>query len=84
MNELYLNGDYIRGYTVAIQDIQNIFDYIDEDLIYHKKRLTPKLAKELLICCLENRTKLREQIVNNGFIRWNQKQNKFEWYQPQI
>lgn len=71
-----LSGDFIRGYTKAIQDISEVFDYVNNDLKCHKKRLNDKLAKELLKCILENRENIRED--KNGFIRWNCVTNKFE------
>ena len=73
-----LSGDYNRGYTKAIQDVQEVFEYIEHDLAHHKKRLNNKLAKELLTCILINREKLRED--RNGFIRWNCVTNQFEWF----
>lgn len=73
-----LSGDFIRGYTKAIQDISEVFDYVNNDLKCHKKRLNNKLAKELLKCILENRENIRED--KNGFIRWNCVLNKFEWF----
>jgi hypothetical protein len=73
-----LSGDYIRGYTKAIQDMQEVFNYIESDLTHHKKRLNMKLAKELLACFLTNREKVREN--RNGFIRWNCVTKEFEWF----
>jgi len=55
-----------------------VFDYVNNDLKCHKKRLNDKLAKELLKCILENRENIRED--KNGFIRWNYVTNKFEWF----
>lgn len=73
-----LSGDYNRGYTKAIMDMQEIFNYIERDLTYHGKRLNMNLAKELIACFLTNREKVREN--RNGFIRWNCVTNKFEWF----
>lgn len=73
-----LSGDYIRGYTKAIMDMLEIFDYVNNGLKHHKKRLNDKLAKELLQCVLTNREKIRED--RDGFIRWNCVENKFEWF----
>lgn len=70
-----LSGDFNRGYTKAIQDVQKVFEYIEEDLGYHHKKMTGKLAKDLLKCCLNNRERLRENM--NGFIRWNVKKECF-------
>lgn len=75
-----LSGDFNRGYTKAIQDIQEVFNYIEDDLQYHHKRISSKLNKELLQCILTNRENLRESM--NGFIRWNSKRNCFEFYEP--
>ena len=75
-----LSGDYNRGYTRAIMDIKEVFHYIQNDLKHHKKRLTPKLADELINCCLSNRERLRESV--NGFIRWNRVTEQFEFYEP--
>ena len=73
-----LSGEYNRGYTKAIQDLQEVFNYIEFDLTQHKKRLNAKLAQELIYCCLINREKIREQRI--GFVRWNCIANKFEWF----
>lgn len=73
-----LSGDYIRGYTKAIQDMQEVFTYIQPDLRSHHKNLTGKLSLSLLACCLENREKLRERW--EGFIRFNGHAKTFEWF----
>ena len=73
-----VSGDYVRGYTKAIQDIQKTLLSVEDDFCFHKKRLNTKLFKELLDCCLKNREKLRED--RNGFIRHNWITNKFEWF----
>jgi hypothetical protein len=73
-----LSGDFNRGYTKAIMDIEDLFNYIESDLAHHKKRLNNKLARELLTCALTNREKLREN--RNGFIRWNCITKEFEWF----
>ena len=74
-----LSGDFNRGYTKAIKDIQEVFRYVEVDLRYHHKKMTGKLAKDLLKCCLDNRESLRESM--NGFIRWNTKKECFEFYE---
>ncbi len=74
-----LSGDYNRGYTKAIQDLQEVFEYVQLDLLHHHKKLSGKLCNELLKCCLENREQLRED--RDGFIRWNCGTNQFEFYQ---
>lgn len=73
-----LSGDYNRGYTKAIQDMQEIFAYIQPDLKHHHKNLNGKLSLALLACCLENRERLRER--RGGFIRFNGQSQKFEWF----
>ena len=74
-----LSGEFNRGYTRAIQDIQEIFKNIEDDLRYcHKKRLNAKIAEMLLDVILENRAKLREK--REGFIRWNRQKQSFEWF----
>ena len=74
-----LSGEYNRGYTNAIQDLIEIFQYVQSDLKHHHKNLTPKLSAELLSCCLTNREKLRDHW--NGFIRWNCVKNAFEYFE---
>lgn len=71
---LRLSGDYIRGYTKAIQDIQSIVD----EIAFNKK-LNNKSIKELLKCVLKYRANIRER--RNGFIRWNVVTKNFEWYE---
>ena len=62
-----LSRDYIRGYTNAIQDIIEVFDYMNNDLKAHNIRMNYNWAEKILKCCLENREKLREN--RDGFIR---------------
>lgn len=73
-----LFGDYIRGYTKAILDIAEIFEYIQQDLKHHHKNLNGKLSVILLKTILDNREKIRENF--NGFIRWNCIDKEFEWF----
>lgn len=73
-----ISGEFIRGYTRAIQDVQEIFDYVQNDLKYHHKKLNAKLVKELLKVILKNRANIREE--TDGFIRWNNKKQCFEWF----
>lgn len=72
----HLSGDFNRGYTKAIQDITEIFEYIQPDLKHHKKNLTGKLSIQLLKCILDNREKIRDNWL--WFIRWNGVKNCFE------
>ena len=76
-----LSGEYNRGYRQAIMDVQDVFEYIEDDLACHKKRLNMKLTKELLKCILINREAIREK--RNMFIRWNPRENNFECVKEQ-
>lgn len=73
-----LSRDFNRGYTRAIQDIQEVFTYIQPDLKYHHKNLNGKLSLSLLQCCLKNRERIREK--RTGFIRYNGQKKEFEWF----
>lgn len=74
-----LSGDYNRGYTKAIRDMQEIFAYVQVDLQHHHKKWTGKMCNELLECCLKHREQLREN--SDGFIRWNCVTEEFEYYE---
>ena len=73
-----LSGEYNRGYSRAIQDIIEIFEYIQSDLSFHKKRINAKLALRLLKVILTEREKIRDNW--RGFIRWNTQKQDFEFY----
>ena len=73
-----LSGDYNRGYTKAIMDIQERFDSVNYDFSLNKKRWNANLMRDFLNCCLENREKMRERI--DGFIRYNWTKKEFEWF----
>lgn len=73
-----LSGDYNRGYTRAIQDIIEIFEYIQMDLEHHHKRMNQKLAIQLLNTILKERAKIRD--FSGGFIRFNGQLNGFEYF----
>ena len=62
-----LSGDFVRGYTKAIQDMENAFICVNQDLIHHKMRLNYDWAMKILHCFLMNREKFREN--RNGFLR---------------
>lgn len=84
----YLNIDFIRGYTKAIQDTQCIFEYAQDEMRCRRMSLNYKLSMQLLKCILDNRMYLREQIhCKNAdrrapFIRWNNVKKDFEYYDP--
>lgn len=77
-----LSGDYIRGYTRAILDVIEIFEYIQDDLKVHGKRMNGKLTLQLLKVILNEREKIRESNMNadGGFVRFNGKLNNFEYF----
>lgn len=75
-----LSGDYNRGYTKAIKDIEDVFVYVQDDLTMHKKRFNFKLIVRLLELFLNNRENFREN--RDGFIRWNTKENNLEFFNP--
>jgi len=68
-----LSGEFNRGYTKAIQDIIDVFRYMDADLKCHNMRMNYGWACKILKCCLDNRDKLREN--RNGFIRTEKSEN---------
>lgn len=74
-----LSGDFNRGYTQAIQDLIEIFEYIQPDLKHYHKNLNGKLSLLLLKCCLKYREKIRDK--HNGFIRFNHQKQNFEWFE---
>lgn len=77
-----LSGEYNRGYSKAIQDIIEVFDYMNNDLKAHKMRMNYAWAEKILRCCLENREKLRDNY--DGFIRTEKsesgKRDIVRWY----
>ena len=44
----WLSGDFIRGYTKAIKDVEDAFCYVQEDLSKRKMRWNYKLIVRLL------------------------------------
>lgn len=69
---LVLSGEYNRGFTAAILKILSDYEDICESMKFYKKRMTEKLTKQWLKCCLENRERLRETNDADryrGFIR---------------
>ena len=75
-----LSGEFNRGYTQAIMDLTEVFQYTQSDFKYHHKSFNYKNSMELLKCCLENREKIRDKW--NGFIRYNAQKQGFEYYDP--
>ena len=64
-----LSGDYIRGYTKAVLDIIEIFEYIQSDLKFHHKNMNGKLSIMLLKSILKNREYIRERILERRRLR---------------
>ena len=72
-----LNGDWIQGYTQAIQDIQEMLLGLVFDFKYHKKSFNVKRMNEYLARFLEYREGLREGL---GFLRYNSQLDKIEYF----
>lgn len=77
-----LSGDFNKGYTKAIQDMIEVFNYVNRDLQFNNMRMNYKWAEKILKCCLENREKLRDDW--NGFVRTEKsesgKRDIVKWY----
>lgn len=73
-----LSKDFNDGYRQALLDVQTIFRYVQADLKFHKKTMTGKLADSLIQTIINNRMTLRDNF--QGFIRWNNKEQCFEWF----
>lgn len=74
-----LSGEFNRGYTKAIKDIEDVFCYVQEDLTRRKKRFNYKLIVRLLELFLRHRENFREN--RDGFIKWNTKLNNLEFFE---
>lgn len=61
--------EYVQGYTAALQDAIDVFNYIDKDLQAHKRKRTAKTYQAIAKCMLDNRAILREE--PNAFVRCN-------------
>lgn len=65
-----LSGDFNRGYTKAIRDITNVFEYVNRELNFRKVRMNYALVVKILDCFLKNREKFRDDMgTSTGFIR---------------
>lgn len=73
-----LSGDYVRGYTKAIQDTIAIFEYTRPDLMHHRKQMNHNRAMQLLKIILKHREQIRDNW--SGFIRFNRQLENFEWH----
>lgn len=75
----WLSGDFIRGYTKAIQDIKEVFAYVNADIAPRKVRWKYDLIVKLLDLFLEHRVNFREN--RDGFIRWNTTLKNLEYFE---
>ena len=77
-----LSREYNEGYRKAIQDIIEVFEYVNFDLRANHIRMNYNWTEKILKCCLENREKLRDNW--NGFIRTEKsksgKRDIVKWY----
>lgn len=71
---------YIQGYTAALLDVLEVFNYIQSDLKKHKIKQNYETYKAIVETILSNRAILRED--PNAFIRCNNNaENRFElWF----
>lgn len=74
-----LSGDFNRGYTKAIRDIEDAFLIVNNDLASRKKKWNFKLIVRLLELFLRYRENFREN--RDGFIRWNTKEENLEFFE---
>lgn len=74
-----LSGDYIRGYTKALMDVQEMFRYLQQDAAFRGKQMNWKKIDQLMKCVIANRDAMREN--SKGFFRWNKLHEKFEWFE---
>lgn len=75
-----LSGDFVRGYTKAIQDMETEFKCVQDDLICYRKKMNYKFARDVLKLFKEHRENFREN--QNGFIRWNVQRQELEFFNP--
>ena len=83
MNEEYLDGRYIRGYTQALLDVEDVVNYISWDIKHHKRTFNQYIFLEIIKVMIEHRMDIREK--RDGFIRCNGfgKDMKIEWWGEQ-
>lgn len=80
MSIVKLSGDYIRGYTKALMDIQELLPTVIVDLKRFKRKLDGKHLNDFFKLIIEHRESLREE--TGGFIRFNWVKKELEWYEP--
>lgn len=61
------SGEYIQGYTAALQEAIWTVEHIAEDMKLHKRRPCSKEYAKILKCMLANRARLRED--PDAFVR---------------
>ena len=76
-----LSGDYIRGYTKALQDMEQILPPVMADLKRCHRKLEGKHLHDFFRIVIEHRESLREEW--DGFIRFNNQKKELEWYVPE-
>lgn len=72
------NGDWIRGYTAALIDIEHHLPNTIHDLSYSHKKPSEKFIKEFMQVYIDNRATLRE---GRGFIRVHRPDGMLEWFE---
>ena len=73
-----MNGDYVRGYTHAIQDIIDEYNSLCYYLAPNKK-ITVKITKKFLDKFLDERAKFRDwHGMGKYFMRYNSQKDDFE------
>lgn len=78
-----LDGSYIRGYTRAIMDLQEVFLAVEREMRMRRRGALPfRQIHEILGVALENREGIREK--DGGFVRWNAAKKNFEFYRPEV
>ena len=75
-----LDPGFVRGYTQALLDVQEIFKENAWDLKIHKKHMSEKYVQKLIKAIIDNRENVRERWE---FIRYDTRKDDFENYIPE-
>lgn len=62
---------YVTGYMQALQDVLDVFGYIQDDLKRHSRKQNQRTYTAIVQCMLDNRAALRES--RKAFVRCNDK-----------
>jgi len=73
------SSEYCQGYIRALLDAEKALQSLDFDLQRRKRRITGKILYQALHELQKNSANLRENI---GFLRWNFKIERPEWFIP--